>query len=206
MLQRSPLSGTVKIVVGLNLCTLDTKFQSIATIETKNENTMDSIARNQLTVVDIRRLEDGPQKPLANAPWPPNHQDILNARCRLPVYGSYDQILDTYHQSQVMIRSGDTGSGKSTQVPQLLVHDEWASGLKVAGTQPRRLAAKELRCSSLGRNEEMGVRDTCRELWSTRVGRWYLCRYLHPDSRGRRETGQRQIDHLNAASSFHHCG
>ncbi|KAJ9637060.1 uncharacterized protein PV06_01416 [Exophiala oligosperma] len=123
---------------------------------------MDSIARNQLTVVDIRRLEDGPQKPLANAPWPPNHQDILNARCRLPVYGSYDQILDTYHQSQVMIRSGDTGSGKSTQVPQLLVHDEWASGLKVAGTQPRRLAAKELRCSSLGRNEEMGVRDTCR--------------------------------------------
>ncbi|KIW18101.1 hypothetical protein PV08_02388 [Exophiala spinifera] len=105
---------------------------------------MDSIARNQLTAADIRRLEDGPQNPLTDKPWPSNHQEILNTRRRLPVYGKYEEILGVYHQSQVMILSSDTGSGKSTQVPQLLVYDEWASGLQVACTQPRRLAAREL--------------------------------------------------------------
>lgn len=36
--------------------------------------------------------------------------------------------------------SGETGSGKTTQVPQSILFDEWASGKKVACTQPRRLA------------------------------------------------------------------
>ncbi|KAK0723314.1 P-loop containing nucleoside triphosphate hydrolase protein [Lasiosphaeria miniovina] len=81
---------------------------------------------------------------LTKTSWPSNHQAILNTRRRLPVYSKYEQILDIYHQSQVMILSSDTGSGKSTQVPQLLVYDKWASDLQIACTQPRRLAAKEL--------------------------------------------------------------
>lgn len=112
------------------------------------------IEPNQLTVADIQRLEDAPQNPLTNGPWPANHQAILNARRRLPVYGRYEQILQIYHQSQVMILSSDTGSGKSTQVPQLLAYDEWASGLQIACTQPRRLAAKELAARVA---DEMGV-------------------------------------------------
>lgn len=36
---------------------------------------------------------------------------------------------------------GDTGSGKTIQVSQFVLFDEWASGLRVACTQPRVVAA-----------------------------------------------------------------
>ncbi|KAM0514559.1 hypothetical protein ACHAPE_006855 [Trichoderma viride] len=105
---------------------------------------MESIARSQATVALIQHLEDAPLNPLTGTIWPPGHNDLLQARRRLPVYGQYQEILDTYHQSQVMILSSKTGTGKSTQVPQLLVYDEYESGLQIACTQPRKLATKEL--------------------------------------------------------------
>jgi pre-mRNA-splicing factor ATP-dependent RNA helicase DHX15/PRP43 len=106
--------------------------------------TMESIARNQATVALIQHLEDAPLNPLTGTIWPPGHNDLLQARRRLPVYGQYQEILGAYHQSQVVILSSKTGTGKSTQVPQLLVYDEYESGLQIACTQPRKLATKEL--------------------------------------------------------------
>ena len=76
--------------------------------------------------------------------WPNGHKSILQGRRKLPVYKRLGEILDVYHQNQVFILSSETGSGKSTQVPQALVYDEYASGLRVACTQPRRLAATSL--------------------------------------------------------------
>src|SRR6266566_3887497 len=105
---------------------------------------MESIGRNQASAAQVKRLEDGTQNPLTGGVWPDGHQNNLQVRRRLPVYGRYQEILDAYHKSQVMILSSETGSGKSTQVPQLLVHDEYASGLKIGCTQPRRVAATEL--------------------------------------------------------------
>lgn len=71
-------------------------------------------------------------------------QSLLAKRRKLPVYGSAAKLLEVYHQNQVIILSSNTGSGKSTQVPQMLVYDEYSSGLMIACTQPRKLAAKEL--------------------------------------------------------------
>ena len=105
---------------------------------------MESINRNQVTKVQIRQLEDGPLNPLTGKAWPNGHKSILQGRRKLPVYKRLGEILDVYHQNQVFILSSETGSGKSTQVPQALVYDEYASGLRVACTQPRRLAATSL--------------------------------------------------------------
>ncbi|CAI6040347.1 unnamed protein product [Clonostachys chloroleuca] len=74
---------------------------------------------------------------------PPGYDTMLPSRRLLPVHEWYNEILDVYHQSQIMILSGKTGLGKSTQVPQLLTYDEHPGGLQVACTQPRQLSTRE---------------------------------------------------------------
>lgn len=115
---------------------------------------MEAIGRNQATAAQIQRLEDAAQNPLTGKEWPQGHHQLLQERRQLLAYGHYQEILDAYHKSQVMILSGDTGIGKSTQIPQLLVYDEYGSELRIACTQPRRLAATEL-ASRVA--DEMGV-------------------------------------------------
>ncbi|CAH0016620.1 unnamed protein product [Clonostachys rhizophaga] len=105
---------------------------------------MESIARNQATMAQIQRLEDAATNPLTGSAWPVGHDEILQNRRTLPVYGKFDDILEAYHQNQVLILSCETGSGKSTQIPQMLLYDEYESGLRIACTQPRRLAATTL--------------------------------------------------------------
>ena len=105
---------------------------------------MESITRNQATVAKIQQLEDGPLNPLTGKAWRKGHDKILEGRRKLPVYERFDEILNVYHQNQVFVLTSETGSGKSTQLPQVLLFDEYASDLRVVCTQPRRLAASSL--------------------------------------------------------------
>jgi HrpA-like RNA helicase len=50
-------------------------------------------------------------------------QSQLDGRQRLPVASYKQQILDIIQQNQVVVLSGATGSGKSTQIPQFLLED-----------------------------------------------------------------------------------
>lgn len=51
--------------------------------------------------------------------------------------------MQLYHQSQILIFVGETGSGKTTQIPQFVLFDDLPKpqGKMVACTQPRRVAA-----------------------------------------------------------------
>ncbi|CAG9994486.1 unnamed protein product, partial [Clonostachys byssicola] len=109
-----------------------------------SHSAMDSIIRNQTTFAQIWALEEATCSPHTGNERPPGYDAMLQSRRLLPVHERYSEILDVYQQSQIMILSGETGSGKSTQVPQLLTYDEHPSGLQVACTQPRRLATREL--------------------------------------------------------------
>lgn len=53
------------------------------------------------------------------------------------------QILEAVNSAQVTIISGETGCGKTTQVPQMLLEDCAASGrtCRVLCSQPRRISA-----------------------------------------------------------------
>ncbi|XP_052279613.1 3'-5' RNA helicase YTHDC2-like isoform X2 [Dreissena polymorpha] len=61
----------------------------------------------------------------------------------LPVNRYRDTILDTIRNSQVCMVSGETGSGKTTQVPQMILDDCHRTGTqcRIFCTQPRRIAA-----------------------------------------------------------------
>jgi len=62
----------------------------------------------------------------------------------LPITARREAILRALDQNQVLIVAGDTGSGKSTQLPQYCLElGRGVAGL-IAHTQPRRLAARAL--------------------------------------------------------------
>jgi ATP-dependent helicase HrpA len=83
----------------------------------------------------------------------PNEVRLANARgvaqlafkhADLPVAARREEIQAALHRHQVLIVAGDTGSGKSTQLPQYCL--ELGRGIDglIAHTQPRRIAARAL--------------------------------------------------------------
>lgn len=71
---------------------------------------------------------------------------IHQSRHLLPITKHRHQILFAVENYDVVIIVGETGSGKSTQIPQFLVQEGgWAANdFQVVITQPRRVAATEL--------------------------------------------------------------
>ena len=60
---------------------------------------------------------------------------------RLPVFKYRNHILYAAENYQVVVISGSTGSGKTTQVPQYFYEAGWTNSSKIIGiTQPRRVA------------------------------------------------------------------
>jgi len=59
----------------------------------------------------------------------------------LPIVQKKDEILDAVRNNRVTIISGETGSGKSTQIPKMCLEASRGKRGGIACTQPRRLAA-----------------------------------------------------------------
>lgn len=66
---------------------------------------------------------------------------ISEARKELPIYQHREAIISSIKKHQTTILVGETGTGKSTQLPQFLSDHFTASGKCVVCTQPRRVAA-----------------------------------------------------------------
>lgn len=72
--------------------------------------------------------------------------ELLQVRQTFPVYQNKDEIMKYIRENQVTILIGETGSGKSTQIPQFVLDDLYKEHGKgaIAVTQPRRVAAINL--------------------------------------------------------------
>lgn len=80
---------------------------------------------------------------------------LQTQRERLPIFKTRDAILHLVETRATIVLVGQTGCGKTTQVPQYLVEAGWtAGGRLVACTQPRRVAAMTV-ASRVA--DEMGV-------------------------------------------------
>ncbi|GIX00699.1 MAG: ATP-dependent helicase [Pirellulaceae bacterium] len=73
---------------------------------------------------------------------------------QLPIVAHREQILATLQQRQVIVVCGETGSGKSTQLPKFCLEAGLAARGIIGHTQPRRLAARAV-ASRLA--EELGT-------------------------------------------------
>lgn len=81
---------------------------------------------------------------------------IEETRKSLPIYQFRDQLLQAVADHQIIIIVGETGSGKTTQIPQYLHEAGYTKdGLKIGCTQPRRVAAMSVAARVA---EEMGVK------------------------------------------------
>ncbi|TPX16721.1 uncharacterized protein E0L32_003662 [Thyridium curvatum] len=68
---------------------------------------------------------------------------FLKQRQALPIWSSREDVKQILRHKNVLILVGETGSGKSTQIPQFLLEESWCRGM-IAITQPRRVAATTL--------------------------------------------------------------
>lgn len=100
--------------------------------------------------------QDGAQKskehgsddvnPWTGKPYSAQYYSILESREKLPVYQFKDKLSKAISENQIIVVEGETGSGKTTQIPQFILQ----AGLvepgktRVACTQPRRVAATSI--------------------------------------------------------------
>nr|XP_056704481.1 ATP-dependent RNA helicase DHX29 [Euleptes europaea] len=98
----------------------------------------------------------------------PRYQRLLKEREQLPVFKHRHSIVETLKKHRVVVVAGETGSGKSTQVPHFLLEDLLSnernpSKCNIVCTQPRRISAVSLAtrvCEELGCESGPGGRNS----------------------------------------------
>ncbi|CAL5379780.1 unnamed protein product [Camellia sinensis] len=75
----------------------------------------------------------------------PEGRTMLDFRRSLPAFKEKERLLQAIAQNQVVVISGETGCGKTTQLPQYILESEIESGrgsfCNIICTQPRRISA-----------------------------------------------------------------
>ena len=67
--------------------------------------------------------------------------EIQTARLQLPILAEEQAVMEAIHDNDVVILCGETGSGKTTQVPQFLYEGGYTTRGLIGVTEPRRVAA-----------------------------------------------------------------
>ncbi|XP_030623769.1 ATP-dependent RNA helicase DHX29 [Chanos chanos] len=86
---------------------------------------------------------------------------LLTEREQLPVFQHRERILETLRRHRIVVVAGETGSGKSTQIPQFILGDLLTGGdaaqpCNIVVTQPRRISAMSLASRV---SQELGSED-----------------------------------------------
>ena len=89
---------------------------------------------------------DNDINPWTGMPFSAKYHSILNTRKKLPVYQFKDELIQCVKENQIIVVEGETGSGKTTQIPQFLLEAGLSKQGKktIACTQPRRVAATSI--------------------------------------------------------------
>ena len=141
----------------------ESRFKNLIRLSTKTsprkEESSNTKSRHRSPSRPIRPPEHGSR----HSSSPPKSNKVQVGRKALPIWGFQEHIARSLKERDVLILVGETGSGKSTQVPQFLLKQAWCKSRKVetlsregshvreievggciAVTEPRRVAAISL--------------------------------------------------------------
>ncbi|KAF1817271.1 pre-mRNA-splicing factor ATP-dependent RNA helicase PRP43 [Eremomyces bilateralis CBS 781.70] len=109
----------------------------------QSNSVLANFQRHKTTSEQAKKAEDGPQNPITDRQLSQQYFNILQTRRGLPVHAQRDEFLALYQKSQILVFVGETGSGKTTQIPQFVLFDDLPEfqNKMVCCTQPRRVAA-----------------------------------------------------------------
>lgn len=89
-------------------------------------------------VMKRRNFLDDPDagiNPINGKPYSRRYTELLKSRRQLPIFAKRDEVLTTVEANRFVVLVGDTGSGKTTQVPHLLAEHRNNNDGKVCRTR-----------------------------------------------------------------------
>lgn len=146
--------------------------KGITTKDNKKELTEDQITNEDRNIVNKFLLKSTNSR----------YKKMLELRKKLPAWSLKNDIINTIYSAKVSVICGETGCGKSTQVPQFLL-DEWISNynnsnkhVEIICTQPRRISTigvaervADERCDRVGNTIGYQIRLESKLSASTRL-------------------------------------
>lgn len=95
------------------------------------------VKNNKSDVKNVTNQQQNGSKETAIKPA----EDLQETRKKLPVYTMRSRLLEEIKKSNTMIVLGETGSGKTTQIPQIVYNAHLHGSQMIGISQPRRVAA-----------------------------------------------------------------
>jgi len=105
------------------------------------EQTFDKKRNEQETLSRLRRLEKRVERSIRQREARRNHLPKVAYPASLPIARKKDEIVAAIRNNRVVVITGETGSGKTTQIPKMCIEAGRGVDGMIGCTQPRRIAA-----------------------------------------------------------------
>jgi pre-mRNA-splicing factor ATP-dependent RNA helicase DHX16 len=106
--------------------------------DSKHQKNYDLLIENQIDYIKTQLIDGTIDKSESEEE---SESSTVNEYEDLPVYKHRDKLLSAIRDHKILIVEGETGSGKTTQIPQYLHQVGYTKYGKIVCTQPRRVAA-----------------------------------------------------------------